>query len=290
MKTSLKLLAILVIGATARTGQAALLVEETFQGYTAGNLIGQAEQGTGLSGSWTNPVANGNVTFTVQNSGGMSYSGGNISVNGGSQYGRASSTATVTGNNAANIGLSTPLTYNGTGTTYISFLMRFGGTLETNDQFSLQLAVADNDTSFSRTGVRDDTSTAPNDVSFLANNSSSVYPVPEVIVTAGTTYFVVLKLDVGGSGWTNASLWLDPTQLTEAGEGAADAIRAQTNNNVLNYLGFKFQQPDSGDSFDLDEIRIGTTWSDVAVPEPSAWMLLAAAGTFFVITRRRRRS
>lgn len=58
----------------------------------------------------------------------------------------------------------------------------------------------------------------------------------------------------------------------------------------MNYLGFKFQNADIGDSFALDEIRIGESWSDVVtIPEPTTWALLAGSLTTLVIFRRRRR-
>lgn len=285
MNTPSKLLAILAILATAGTADAQLIYD-SFQSYSTGNLIGQAAGGTGLTNSWLNPTNNAGVTFTVENSGGMSYSGGAVSVNGGTQFGRASSTSIVTGNPTANIQLSSTLTPT---TTYISFLMRFNGTLDLSDQFSLQFANANTDTSFLRSGVRDDSTAAPNDVAFVANNSTSSYPIPEVIVTSGTTYFALVKLDVSGANWSNATMWLNPTELTEAAQGTnGTAVRALSVNTAVNYLGFKFQNPDASDSFDLDEIRVGTTWDSVVVPEPSTWALLVGGLAALVAFRRRR--
>lgn len=50
---------------------------------------------------------------------------------------------------------------------------------------------------------------------------------------------------------------------------------------------------DAGESFLLDDLRVGTDWASVtsAVPEPSSAALLAAgAASCFVALRRRRRA
>lgn len=208
MKTSLKLLATLAICASAGTGQAALLVYDSFQGYTTGNLIGQTEDGTGLTGAWLDPVSDANVSYTVSNASAMSYDGGagNITISGGTQYGVVTAgPAAGPALAAANVQLTSGLTV-GTGTKYISFLMRFGGSLESSDQFTFHMANTNSTTSTLRSGVRDDASAAPNDVAFVANDSSSSYITPEVVVTPGTTYFSVVKLESTGINWSQATM------------------------------------------------------------------------------------
>lgn len=288
MKTSLKLLATLTalaIWATAASSQATVLIYESFQGsnYVAGNtLIGVAAQGTGLTGNWT--MSGGATTdWTVGNSTAMNYSSGAISISGGTKYGVASYVGTTS--QVANIAFASSVNYSTTQATYISFLMRYNGTLDANDNMSLQTANTDSSTSISRSGVRDN---GAGDVGWLANNSSSSY-IASPTLTAGTTYFMVLKLIGSGANW-QGTLWLNPNSTTTEGGGALGSINMSIGgNSAINYLGFKMQNADAGDSFNLDEIRLGTTWADVtAVPEPATWALLAGVGTFFMIFRRRK--
>ena len=42
-----------------------------------------------------------------------------------------------------------------------------------------------------------------------------------------------------------------------------------------------------GDAYQVDNIRIGTEWSDVVIPEPSAPMLMGLAALGLALRRRR---
>jgi hypothetical protein len=282
MKTFFKLLVFLAALAAGGSGQAQIIVYDSFQGYATGNLIGQTVSGTtGLTGSWTDVTAT-NITYAVANTTAMTYTGGDITIDGGSQYGVATATGAGAAASVANIQLSSGLAVAG-GTKYFSFLMRYGGALNAGDQFAFNTALANNNTtSIMRSGVRENTGS----FGFVANDSSTTYTSA---VSAITNYFVVVKLEQAGANWGNASMWVNPTStITDNNGGAANAVRAIGGTSTINYMGFKFQSADIGDSFALDEIRIGATWADVVVvPEPATWVLLAGVGTFFMITRRR---
>lgn len=285
MKTFLKILALFAALVTVGSSQAALLVYDSFQGYTTGNLIGQTTAATGVTGNWLDAAPNANVAYTVAIASTMSYSGGDVVVNGGTQYGLVTAgPAAGPALAAANLALGSGLTV-GTGAKYISFLMRFNGALDASDQFTFHMANTNSTTSTLRSGVRESTG----DQAFVANDSSSsVIATP--LLTANTTYFAVLKLESTGINWSQATMWLNPTSTTVEGGGAAgSAVRALSGNAAMNYLGFKFQNADISDSFALDEIRIGTTWSDVVtIPEPSTWVMLVGGCTALVFLRRRR--
>lgn len=286
MKTIPKILTTLAICATAGTGQAALLVYESFQGsnYVVGNtFIGIEAQGTGLTGNWTKSAGSANADWTVANTANMTYSSGNVSVGtAGSKYGVGSFVGATS--EVANIQLSSGLAF-ASQPYYVSFLIRYSGTLDLSDNFSLHTANTDSTTSITRSGVRDNTG----DQAWLANNSSSSY-ITTPTLSSNTTYFMVLKLFNGGGDW-DGTLWLNPNSTSVEGGGALGSVTASLGGTgTINYLGFKMQNGDAGDSFALDEIRIGTTWADVAVPEPTTWALLAGSLTTLVIFRRRRRN
>ena len=288
MKTSLKLLAVAAAFATVASSQAALLVYENFQGsnYVAGStMIGVAAQGTGLTGNWTRSAGSTDANWMISNSSAMSYTSGNVSVSGGTKYGAGSWVGTAT--EVANIQLSSGLAF-ASQPFYMSFLVRYNGALDVNDQMSLHTANTDGITSITRAGVRDNTPSPTGDVAFLANQSSTTY-LNSPTLSAGTTYFMVMKLDNNSGAW-RGTLWLNPNSTTVEGGGALGSVTAAIGGtSTINYLGFKMANADAGDSLNLDEIRIGQTWADVAVPEPATWALLAVVGTFFMVTRRRRK-
>lgn len=292
MKTSLKLLALVAALATVGSGQAALLVYEDFQGsnYVAGSsFIGVTSQGTGMNGTWAQATADANQNWTVGNSTAMSYSSGNVSVNGGTKYAIGNFTG-GTSAQAAHIQLTSGLSSTTGNTFYMSFLFRMSGTLDLNDQIMLDVANTNSTTPVSKFGFRDNTPSPTGDNFFVGSATGGNYtatPAPAM----DTTYLGVVKFTTAANTWDLATLFINPTSTTvEGGAGSVSFDLNSSANTTINYFGLRLQQADATDFLNVDEIRIGNTWSDVVVPEPAAWMLLAAAGTFFMVTRRRRRS
>ena len=292
MKTSLKLLATFAICATAGTGHAALLVYEDFQGsnYVAGNsFIGVTAQGTGLTGSWAQATADANQNWTVGNATAMSYSGGSggtaVNVSGGTKYAIGNFTG-GTAAEAAHIQLTSGLASTTGNTFYMSFLFRMSGTLDLNDQIMLDVANTNSVNPVSKFGFRENSNV---DQFFVGSSSSGAYmttPVPGM----NTTYFGVVKFTTTtGNAWDIATLYINPTSTAvEGGAGSVGFDLNLSSNSTINYFGLRLQQADATDFLNIDEVRIGDSWSSVVVPEPSTWALLAAVGTFFMITRRRR--
>ncbi len=285
MKIPFKTLATFVVLATAVSSNASLIVSESFEGtnYVAGSsFIGVTAQGTGLTGNWTKSASSADTDWTISSSSPMSYASGDVSVSGGTKYGVGSWVGAAS--QVANIQLSNGLAF-ASQPFYASFLIRYNGALDVNDNMSLHTANTDVVTSISRSGVRDN---GLSDVGWLANDSTSSY-IASPTLSASNTYFMVLKLDNIGTQW-RGTLWLNPDSTTVEGGGALGTV-TQTlgGSNTINFLGFKISNADAGDSLNLDAIRIGTAWGDVVtVPEPSTWALLAASGAFLAVFRRRR--
>lgn len=106
-----------------------------------------------------------------------------------------------------------------------------------------------------------------------------------------TTYFIVFKAEYNASGqMTSLNLWLNPGDLTsEAGSGAA-TLSYTGNIGGGGFAGFAIQKDNlpGGHNPTFDEIRIGTTWDAVAIPEPGTLLLVGIALGSLAIFRRRR--
>ncbi len=294
MKTSLKSFALFAVFATAASSQAALLVYEDFQGsnYVAGNsFIGVTAQGTGLTGNWAQATADANQNWTVGNTTSMSYSAGSggtaVNINGGTKYAIGNYTG-GTGAEAAHIQLASGLASTTGNTFYMSFLFRMSGALDVNDQIMLDVANTNSVTPVSKFGFRDNTPSPTGDAFFVGSATGGAYmttPAP----TMSTTYFGVVKFTTAVNTWDLATLYINPTSTAvEGGAGTVSFDLASLANTSINYFGLRLQQADATDFLNIDEVRIGDSWSSVVVPEPATWALLAVVGTFFMITRRRK--
>ena len=108
------------------------------------------------------------------------------------------------------------------------------------------------------------------------------------VLSLNTTYLVVVGYNFGTSV---ATLYLNPTaggsqpaaDVTLTGNGAVTSI-----DNV----GFKSQGSGTPGAFQIDNILIGTLWSDVtplATPEPTSFVL-GGMGLLSLVLARRKRS
>ncbi len=284
MKTTFKLLAAVAVLASANSSQASLLVYEDFQGsnYVAGNsFIGVAAQGTGLTGNWAQATADANQNWTVGNSSAMSYSGGNVTVSGGTKYAIGNFTG-GTAAEAAHIQLTSGLASTTGNTFYMSFLFRMSGTLDLNDQIMLDVANTNSVNPIGKFGFRDN----GGDRFAIGNTTNSQFmasPTPSM----DTTYFGVVKFTtIAVNTWSTATLYVNPTSTTVEG-GAGSVSQSLGGNTPIDYFGLRLQQADTTDFLNIDEVRIGTTWSDVVVPEPGTFaMLLSGIGMLALFRRR----
>jgi len=250
-----------------------------------------AAGGTGLTGNWGKTGAPD--TLSTQNTSAMSYSSGNIIIDGNSKYGQMKGTS-----NYYYAGLSPTLSNDND--YYFSFLMRSNGIAATAGEFgTLQLASTNTssperisagvtgDGANSYVFSRDTTSSAGTTVSSLNTGT----PNPQAL-TAGTTYFVTGKLVSDGAKFTEMYLWVNPNDSASEGAGAlwasADILTGTGYTSDIAYLGLRNFNMAAADTFEVDEVRIGQSWSDVTVvPEPSTFALLAlGAGAIFVRRRK----
>lgn len=100
-----------------------------------------------------------------------------------------------------------------------------------------------------------------------------------------TTYFIVMKIMAGSDvdqAWLN---WYGPNDTVPTTEPTTWSLH-NNNNNSSAILEFVMLKQGSNNDAAIDELRIGDTWADVAVPEPATGLLLALAG--LAVIRRRR--
>lgn len=276
MKTSLKLLATIAIYATAASAGAAVIVNESFQNYSVGTLTDNTTtvNATGLTGNIRVPGTN---TASIT-SGTMTYNNGSLSFDGGNQY--LSISGTAASGAAVNEQLASSLAPSA-GSFYMSFLYRFGGTINGGDVASagFQSNVATGANSSNNMNSQSSGSSFRTVVG-AANTSNGT-------LTAGSVNFIVVQFISSGTQWTGANVWTNPNSATQgASTYTVSGATSATTWLALSSLGANL---DAGDSANFDRYLIGSSWTDVVpVPEPSTWLLLALSGTFFMVMRRRK--
>jgi hypothetical protein len=269
---SRKLLFYLMVAAVTLTAagmaRADLIAYDGLSGYTDGSSIVGVNGGTGWTNGWPLPSPN-TATLTATATAGLSY------LNLQTSLGLCTMTSTAT--NVVDGGIGRTFAAQSSGTLYFSALMYFPNNESKVSPNALFLMGGPNAKVF----VSSAWGTANWFVDVRDINGSdsghSVYTtVPSP--TAGTTHFVVEKIEfnyAGGNGTNErVSFFIDPTAL-ESEPGTPTAVVSNSNVGTISALGYYvLKQPDS---MGVDEVRIGTTWADVApVPEPSTLALLAA--------------
>jgi hypothetical protein len=104
-----------------------------------------------------------------------------------------------------------------------------------------------------------------------------------------STHFIVASIEqVTGTGNDIARIWIDPDPNTFGGPIAPIATRTDNSTGGTDIGAFSIilrQSP--APFFSLDEIRVGTAWSDVTVPEPTSISLLGLCISIGMLRRRR---
>ncbi len=105
-----------------------------------------------------------------------------------------------------------------------------------------------------------------------------------------STHFIVASIEqVTGTGNDIARMWIDPNSSTFLGPTAPAATQTDNSTGGTDIGAFSIilrQSP--APFFSLDEIRVGTAWADVTIPEPGTCLLLVLSCFLIGFVARRR--
>lgn len=263
--------------------QGALIVADSFDYGTATttvNLNGQngGTNGTGLWAGTYTALTGINVV-----DGALSYSGGSITIDGGSRTGQV--TGQVNSDGAVRRDFSSQ-----TGTVYFSFLYRLNAGDSFNDdfaQFFLNNAQSTSANNVSNVAIGN-LNTSANFFGARAAEGSNVTTDPSAqAISSGVTYFLVGKVSkVSTTNYNTVELFVNPTSNTEPFTASATATR-DTGLASLQRFGIRTVNLDTDDRLQFDELKIGTTFESVVVPEPTS-AALGLLGAALLCLRRRR--
>ena len=279
----LSVFALLLCGASE--AYCATLAAEDFEDYAAGGQIHGLSGGQGFTGAWDVPVAARRPEFTVVN-GGLNYSNGGITINGGdraAQYAATESGIAILG------GRSFPAQ---SSAIYLSFL--YNQSVENGNDDFMQLGFDTAPGNNPRVTALD-----RNGEFQLRSTTSAANSVGTgVTSTPGETFFLVLKAEKtgGSSTYNDLTLWVDPDSSSELDNIASATTTVNSGLDLSGSAAFVIRKAfqESGDTFLIDQIRIGDSFSDVAssnVPEPASiaiWSLIGLCLTWFGYYRIRR--
>lgn len=252
----------------AGLSHAALISYDGFDyGSPGGDLTGK-NGGTGWSGAYTD-VGNSTVyTTTGLTYTGLSTTGGAVNTNDGS----GTTTISFRGFSAIS-----------TGETWISFLAQRNGTASNSTfagvNFYNSTGTASTDSEFL---IGNGGGTDPNRTWRLTDSGGAVTDSTTTVIASDTTYLMVAQIlwGAGTGGTDSVSLFINPALGSTPVAADANLDIDMSNIDKVRIAG------SGAVDYTFDELRIGTTFASVTVPEPSA-VFLGGLGMLVLLRRRR---
>jgi hypothetical protein len=272
------LVGMIVIAAAAAS--AGVVATESFDSYSPGAFANGSSGGTGWAAGWIIP---GTVAPTIE-VGGLSYSSGAVSINGGTHRLRQDVASDISG---AAFPAMRALGTVQTGTLYMSMLVR---PISTEDNDFYQFGLAEGAGEPYGSVVIDHLSNT--DYRVRAGNSlDGLNGSLGVALTNNDTVLLVVKVHKISSNYT-VTACANPTSLTE-GANTWVTAGAKAGYDQISHWAFRSARIETTDEIDIDEIKIATTFAEVVtgsaaggdlVPEPAG---LGLVGLALVLKRRR---
>lgn len=255
--------------ATALSAHAGLLAFDSFEDYApASNIHGQTG-GSGWSGAWAvQNISGGSAGTSPISATSITYAHGDMILGGGNAL-RLTNTSNGTRRNV----FAAPDTSGGD--VYVSFIFRFSGTVFTGwqaldgdpDIYNDSIALVNTN---GAVGARVDNTTSSSAAGLVVEN---------------TTYFMVVQhTGWTGSHYSTVNLWINPA----VGDQSASPVSATYTDvtpgdggGSAGFLGVYVRAVmDSGESFLVDELRVGTDWASVTATGAPAVAAAPAADWF----------
>jgi hypothetical protein len=258
------------LGATAQSARAALLVQDTFDGYATNSSIDDQGMGTGWGGNWAVGTSHSpSVSTAILTNPSLDGSNGNA--------------------------LSLDLHGNGTDAAPSLHAVRdFDASYSSGIvwmSFYLQPDVGpggiDLQDAYNHTAYRITSSGGNYGVAVYSNTGTTSATDTGVAYTSGVTDFVVIKADYDAATPTFTT-WINPAGIPGTG-GTAVAMGSKNTLSLL-YVGPIYVGSKNGSASNaFDHFRLGESAEDVvAVPEPASLALLSLGG--LTLRGRRRRA
>ncbi len=270
MKTRIALLASALCAAAA-TVHATLIACDGFEDASVGGLDGQ-DSGTGFSGAYSANSGATVVGAATTGRGKLAYQNGDIKLDGGALH-------LVLSKGSADRVLTREFPQQAGQYLYMSFLVRTPvGTIGENDFDNAYLGMADaaetgDNRLESRAGYMAGNVRQGNDYIHGLRANGENY-ASEILIVPDTAEFVVVRArknsDAENHMYKHVDLYVNPSTLDEPAEPDFHAQR--DNVSSLSHLVATLYRSRSEDTdlYDVDAIRIGTTWADVVGPLPGS--------------------
>jgi len=249
------------------TCRAELLASESFESCAVGPAAGQGS-GSGWATSW-DQTGGGNPRAEVMDTTGdpLRYAvPGGGSIHGGSRAVEVQLTGAASSQLALRRQLAVPIGQ----TFYAGYLVRHragaswaGG----NNTFTLHLATNATSTASLNFGLRGNTSAGSDEfVIRYGTGAPMAGAATGGQVETGTNYYVVARMNWNGAEFASANLWLNPGADGEAAKPGGDATLTGLSCGAVTHVFWREAVLDADDVLQVDELKIGSTWSDVVTP------------------------
>lgn len=256
--------------------RAALVVTEEFassvySGLPGGNIDGTANGGIG----WDDGFGSfGSNSFTF-NATGLTYPG----YGGTEGKGTSATTASLSSGNARNFSLNTS-----SSTLYYSFLATMDAQVSDNNMAQYLNTTVTNNPGWIVEKRASETNWS---LTARPNSTGSQVSMDTGVAVSTNATLLVTRVDfnTGASGEDRLRLYVNPTLSGEPLAAGADIATIDIGSGFADIDHFRFHIQ-SGNSLEIDEIRIGESYGDLfPVPEPSTLQLVAWMGMWFVGAR-----